>query len=85
MRALVINCSAPHYNLGARKLHDWLPSKGYTVTYSDGDPGIWGLDADLVCLSVIFSWHCIGYLAHPFEKKAVGACIASLFLSVRGD
>jgi len=57
MRALVINCSAPHYNLGARKLHDWLQSRDYTVTYYDGDPGIWGLDADLVCLSVIFSWH----------------------------
>jgi len=26
---------------------------------------------------------CIGYLAHPFEKKAVGACIASLFLFVK--
>jgi EmrB/QacA subfamily drug resistance transporter len=28
---------------------------------------------------------CIGYLAHPFEKVAVWACIASLFLAVRGD
>jgi hypothetical protein len=28
---------------------------------------------------------CIGYLAHPFKKKAVWAGIVSLFLSVRGD
>ena len=56
-RALVINCSAPHYNLGARKLSDWLASQDYAVSSTDGDPGIWGLDADLVCLSVIFSWH----------------------------
>ena len=40
MRALVINCSAPHYNLGARKLYDWLQSRDYTVTYHDGDPGM---------------------------------------------
>lgn len=55
--ALVINCSAPHYNLGARKLADWLGTQDYVVTYADGDPGLWGLDADLVCLSIIFSWH----------------------------
>jgi hypothetical protein len=62
MKALVINCSLrhpgePHYNLGARKLTDWLRDQGYAVTYYDGDPGMWELDADLVCLSVIFSWH----------------------------
>lgn len=55
--ALIVNCSAPHYNLGARKLHDWLHSQRYTVAYFEGDPGLWGLEADLVCLSVIFSWH----------------------------
>lgn len=47
----------PHYNLGARKLAGWLTGQGYTVRYYDGDPGLFGLDADLVCLSVIFSWH----------------------------
>ena len=41
------------------KLHDWLQSRDYTVTYSDGDPGLWGLDADLVCLSVIFTHQCV--------------------------
>lgn len=57
MRALVVNCSAPHYNLGARKLADWLQTAGHAVTYADGDPGLWALDADLVALSVVFSWH----------------------------
>ncbi|HZO72806.1 MAG TPA: hypothetical protein VFB60_11440 [Ktedonobacteraceae bacterium] len=31
--------------------------QGYQVAYYDGDPGIWELDADLVALSVVFSWH----------------------------
>lgn len=57
MKALVVNCSAPHYNLGARKCADWLRSEGHTVAYHDGDPGLWELDADSVWLSCIFSWH----------------------------
>lgn len=57
MTALVINCSRPHYSLGAQKLYDWLTEQGYAVQYFDGDPGLLGLQADLVCLSVIFSWH----------------------------
>jgi len=56
-KALVINCSAPHYNLGACKLADWLSTQDYEVQSVNGDPGLWGLDVDLVCLSVIFSWH----------------------------
>lgn len=56
-RALVVNCSSPHYNLGARKLVDWLGLEGWDVSYQDGDPGIFGYGFDLVCLSVIFSWH----------------------------
>ncbi len=61
MKAVVINCSSTPthacYNLGARKLADWLKTQGYRVAYYDGDPGMWELDADLVALSVIFSWH----------------------------
>jgi len=57
MRALVINCSAPHYNLGARRLTDWLRAQGHDVTCGDGDPGLFAYGYDLVCLSVIFSWH----------------------------
>jgi hypothetical protein len=61
MRAVVINCSVTPthrcYNLGAHKLADWLKTQGYQVASYDGDPGLWALDADLVCLSVIFSWH----------------------------
>ncbi len=57
MRALVINCSKPHYNLGAHKLADWLRSEGYEVETYSGDPGLFTAGYDLVCLSVIFSWH----------------------------
>lgn len=56
-RAIVVNCSANHYNLGAAKLADWLRSEGWSVTEYAGDPGLFDQDADLVALSVIFSWH----------------------------
>lgn len=57
MRALVVNCSAPHYNLGAAKLANWLEGEGNTVERASGDPGMFALGYDLVALSVIFSWH----------------------------
>ena len=56
-RALVVNCSTPHYNLGACKLSHWLSEHGYHTTSMEGDPGLFGYDHKLVCLSVIFSWH----------------------------
>lgn len=64
-RVAVINCSAstkthPCYNLGSHKLFNWLKEQGHEVTYYDGDPGIWlEGSADLICLSVVFSWHAI--------------------------
>jgi hypothetical protein len=57
VRALVVNCSAPRYNLGAHKLANWLASQGHSVTHCDGEPGLFTQDYNLVCLSVIFSWH----------------------------
>lgn len=57
MKALVVNCSAPHYNLGASKLADWLVASGHVVERAQGDPGLFAGEPDLVCLSVIFSWH----------------------------
>lgn len=56
-RALVVNCSRPHYNLGAAKLADYLAGRGYAVTTAAGDPGLFSDGYELVCLSVIFSWH----------------------------
>lgn len=67
MKALVINCSYEQgkrtagsltgYNLGAAKLANWLRSEGHEVTEWEGDPGMFAVGYDLVCLSVIFSWH----------------------------
>lgn len=57
MKALVVNCSAPHYNLGANKLADWLRSEGHTVVAVNGDPGLYSFGYDVVAVSVIFSWH----------------------------
>jgi hypothetical protein len=57
VRVQIVNCSAPHYNLGACKLADWWREQEADVMLSEGDPGLFGLDADIVCLSVIFSWH----------------------------
>jgi hypothetical protein len=56
-RAMVVNVSAPHYNLGAQKLRDWLASNEWEVDLFEGDPGMFALGYDLVCLSVIFTWH----------------------------
>ena len=57
MRAIVVNCSAPHYSLGAAKLANWLRRDGHDVTEAKGDPGLYSLGFDLVALSVIFSWN----------------------------
>lgn len=56
-KACVINVSAPHYNLGACKLANWLLEQGWEVHHADGDPGMFVAGFDLVCLSVIFTWH----------------------------
>jgi hypothetical protein len=56
-RALVVNASAPHWNLGAHKLADWLMNEGFNVILAEGDPGILTPEVDIVWLSVIFSWH----------------------------
>lgn len=56
-RAAVVNVSHPHYNLGASKLGNWLSSEGYAVDSFGGDPGLFADGFDLVCLSVIFTWH----------------------------
>lgn len=71
-RAVVVNCSAPHYNLGSRKLADYLSGVGYEVDLIDGDPGLFVSEADLVCVSVIFSWHAplAAEIAHRFLGKA---------------
>lgn len=67
MRVLVVNCSyEPNrhtagslsgYSLGAAKLANWLRAQGHTVTEWQGDPGMFSVGYDLVCLSVVFSWH----------------------------
>ncbi len=53
----MVNCSHGHYNLGAAKLADWLRVEGYEVATYSGDPDAFSFGYDLVCLSVIFSWH----------------------------
>ncbi len=57
MKVLVVNCSAPSYNLGAAKMADGYRSEGHDVTESAGDPGMFCHGYDVVALSVIFSWH----------------------------
>lgn len=56
LKNLVVNASAHHYNLGARKLADWLRDQGESVDYHSGDPGLFGSHPNKVWLSVIFSW-----------------------------
>lgn len=70
MRTLIVNCSSPHYNLGARKLQDWFRAQGHDVRWCDGDPGLFVYGYELVCLSVIFSWH--APLARSIAVRAKG-------------
>lgn len=56
MRAAVINLSHPHYNLGACKLATWLRSEGWDVVEFAGDPGMFLVDFERICVSAIFSW-----------------------------
>jgi hypothetical protein len=71
-KALVINCSAPHYNLGAAKLANWLTRQGYEVELCAGDPQMFTFGYDLICLSVIFSWH--APLARDIALRVKGHC-----------
>lgn len=73
MRHLVVNCSAPYYNLGAAKLQDWLTvSYPGEVSYSDADPGLFGGNPDVIWLSVIFSWDamCAMQIANRYKSNA---------------
>jgi hypothetical protein len=55
--SLVVNCSAPHYNLGALKLYRWLADQGQNVALFEGDPGLFASGHEAVYLSCVFSWH----------------------------
>lgn len=72
MNAVVVNCSHGYYNLGAAKLADWLQERGHAVQTFEGDPGLFLPAADLVCLSVIFSWHApiASQIAHRVKASA---------------
>lgn len=55
---IVINVSAPHYNLGAAKIVNWLRAQGQGVAFFNGDPGLaMPSNVERVWLSLIFSWH----------------------------
>jgi hypothetical protein len=56
LKALVVNCSEGYYNLAAAKLADWVTEQGYQVVTSDGMKNV-SCAYDLVCLSVVFTWH----------------------------
>lgn len=78
-KALVVNCSVDvdrpnarprvHYNLGTEKLADWLKTQGYDVTLVAGDPGMFVVGYDLVCVGAIFSWH--AKLAADIARRAL--------------
>jgi hypothetical protein len=57
VRVLIVNCSHPHYNLGAEKLANWLRAEGDEVFTMGSEAVIFARGYDRVCLSVIFSWH----------------------------
>jgi hypothetical protein len=56
-RVLLINASAPAYNLGMEKAAQWFQRQGYTVDRGASYPAAFGKVADVVWVSAVFSWH----------------------------
>jgi hypothetical protein len=57
MRAALVNCSAPHYNLGLARYAAWLRQEGWIVQVGGVSPGpLFAGLYDLVAFSAIFSW-----------------------------
>lgn len=57
-KALVLNCSKG-YNLGAKKLSDWLIGQNWSVDYLNNPMLRTFYGYQLICISVIFSWDAI--------------------------
>lgn len=76
MNAIVINCSAPYYNLGAHKIADWLSAQGNSVTVEDGRNVMMCGGYDAVYLSVIFSWHAplARDIAMMYDRASIVEC-----------
>lgn len=54
---LLINSSAPSYNLGLAKARDWWSTQGADVIDSASLPDLFLSEIDVVWISAIFSWH----------------------------
>ncbi|MGH2607541.1 MAG: hypothetical protein ACRDHF_00510 [Tepidiformaceae bacterium] len=57
MRVLLVNASAPAYNLGIEKAERWWSACGATVDRRADVPRLFVGDYDVVWVSAIFSWH----------------------------
>lgn len=56
MSVCLINASAPSYNLGLMKAHNYWQRLGAEVTWSWHVPSLFRKEIDLVWISAIFSW-----------------------------
>lgn len=66
-KALVVNCSAPHYNLGAAKIADWLRGQGYIVETT-------GVEFDFEAKTFLPDWlrsRGLGRVTKPVDKKKI--------------
>jgi hypothetical protein len=57
MNVLLINASAPSYNLAIEKARHYWQAKKATVHEATSVPKLFLQQFDLVCISAIFSWH----------------------------
>lgn len=57
LRVLLVNSSAPAYNLGLAKAAAWWTARGASVTLDRHVPSLFARQYDVAWLSAIFSWH----------------------------
>lgn len=73
MRVLLINASAPTYNLGLEKAQNWWLAQGAVVERANALPRLWLCEYDAVWVSAIFSWH-VPSLVHLAQEALQGTC-----------
>ena len=71
-RALVVNASAPAYNLGAEKIAAWYRAQGASVEITDRVRPMFVADFDALAISAVFSWHVPGLIEGVRVWQAFG-------------
>lgn len=57
MKVLLVNASAPSYNLGLEKAANWWRAQGAAVEFAREVPPLFLENYEAVWISALFSWH----------------------------